>query len=423
MHERLKSLREKREKLRWSQKYLAEKIGIPSSIILRTEKGLGGFDDYMQRIESVLNKELGLPYKKWSRKYDWCVKCGTTQDKHVSRGLCKNCYGRDIEKRHKDVDQVGKNGEQSSLLTKDYLIENYVLKEKSLGDIAKESNCSRQYVYKKMVSYKIPSRDKSSARTIALNKGKVIRENISSEVKDHYITLRKVHINENFFKSWSPEMAYVLGIIYTDGNLKRGGKNDSTNKSGGFSISQKEPELLNKVLRLMDCDAILHKRERKIYDKGVSGEIYTFSVWNRLVCADLITLGLSPRKSYLVKFPEIPRECVRHFIRGCWDGDGSIFYDKRSHRYVASFISASSDFIEGIVREMESAGLQKRTVHTTTTEVPYHYFKFTGKQVPQLYHYLYYNVPESQYLKRKFELFKKSDGANSKLSKYPSFFP
>ena len=28
----------------------------------------------------------------WSRKYDKCIKCGTTDKKHYGKGLCTNCY-------------------------------------------------------------------------------------------------------------------------------------------------------------------------------------------------------------------------------------------------------------------------------------------------------------------------------------------
>jgi len=29
---------------------------------------------------------------KWSRKYDRCRDCKTTERKHYARGLCRNCY-------------------------------------------------------------------------------------------------------------------------------------------------------------------------------------------------------------------------------------------------------------------------------------------------------------------------------------------
>ena len=181
MDERLKSLIEKRKILGWSKQYLADKICVPYGVLLRTERGLGEYQDYLQRIESALNKELGLSYKKWSQKYDWCVKCGTTQAKHISRGLCKNCYGSDIEKRNK-CNKIAQNyGASSELLKGEYLIEKYIKQNKSLADIAKETNCSRQYVHKKLKAFCIPLRSKSAARDLALATDKVKFERFNDD--------------------------------------------------------------------------------------------------------------------------------------------------------------------------------------------------------------------------------------------------
>ena len=43
------------------------------------------------------------------------------------------------------------------------------------------------------------------------------------------ITHQKRYVNASFFKSWSPAMAYVLGVICTDGNLFSSVFNDITN--------------------------------------------------------------------------------------------------------------------------------------------------------------------------------------------------
>jgi predicted DNA-binding protein YlxM (UPF0122 family) len=160
-----------------------------------------------------------LPYKKWSHKYDQCIKCGTTLTRHIAHGFCRNCYDCNTEKKHKDLNRVRRYGGSSSLLTKAYLHDNYVINEKSLADIAKEANCSRQYVHKMVVFYEIPLRDQTAARRLALDKGKVIRENVSFEGKQQFTTLSKALWTDGFFSSWSNEMAYVLGVIYTDGNL------------------------------------------------------------------------------------------------------------------------------------------------------------------------------------------------------------
>jgi recombinational DNA repair protein (RecF pathway) len=110
----------------------------------------------------------------WSLNFEKCQDCGTTKVKHHARGLCRNCYEADAREKHRAHPR--KRGVASKKLTKEYLLDEYVRKEKSLIDIARNCDCSRQYVYQKLKSYNIPSRSKSIARRIALRKEKLFFE-------------------------------------------------------------------------------------------------------------------------------------------------------------------------------------------------------------------------------------------------------
>lgn len=50
---------------------------------------------------------------------------------------------------------------------------------------------------------------------------------------------------------------------------------------------------------------------------------------------DLIRLGCVPNKSLILKFPSenifSNPELIRHFIRGYFDGDGSVFISREKH--------------------------------------------------------------------------------------------
>ncbi|MGV8059373.1 MAG: hypothetical protein AB2L12_15330 [Smithellaceae bacterium] len=188
----IRSIIERRNKLGWSNKLLAAKSNVPYSAIIRMEKGSGYWDDYILQIDSTLNKAIksltiiertqnidikniptqtnengftnNKPLKKrceWALHHSQCIKCGSSDKPHLSRGLCKSCYDKDIESRHKDNERIQNYGGSSKLLTAEYLIENYITSKKSLSDIAKETNCSRQYVHKKLKEHSIPLRSKS----------------------------------------------------------------------------------------------------------------------------------------------------------------------------------------------------------------------------------------------------------------------
>jgi hypothetical protein len=136
-----------------------------------------------------------------------------------------------------------------------------------MREIAASASCSTQYVLKKIKEYRIPPRSRRDARIQAFKKGKISIERVTSDGEKQKIILRPIKVNERFFKTWSPSMAHVLGVIYTDGNLIRPRPR----------VSQKEPELLNKILKLMSCNAKLRFNERRKSDAGVSGPAYYFA--------------------------------------------------------------------------------------------------------------------------------------------------
>jgi len=400
MDERVKILINKREKLKWTIKKLAEKADLPYGEVLHFEKG-NYTVTYFAKLIIALDK--GLYAKKmikklpsWSHKHDNCVMCGTTEEAHKARGLCVYCYDRDIEKKQKSHKR--KRGIASKILTKEYLIKLYLIDQRSLNDIAKECCCTRQFVYKKMKEFKIPTRSKKAARDLAYKKGKIKFERIDDDGNKQIITLQKNKYNESFFSEWSPGMAYVLGFIYSDGTL-------SPAQGGRLTITQKESEILYKLLKLMDCDAKVIKRKRKEYKKKISGEVYFFHLTNPAIYYDLVQFGLTPDKSLSVNFPEIPQEYIRHFIRGCWDGDGSVYIEKRKRIIKASYISGAHSFIKGLANELEKAGLSRRRIYIRKGKNPSYYFRYSGSECKKLYHYLYDNVAPEQYLQRKYEVF------------------
>jgi len=353
---------------------------------------------------------------RWSLKYSCCVKCGGKEAKHIARGLCVYCYNAEANEKNR-IRQRNKYGLATEKLNYEYLHEEYVIKEKSLEDIAKDINCSRQFVYKKLKAFNIPLRTKQKARELAYNKNKFIFKRVDETGNEKLVVYDKIHFNEKFFSSWSKEMAYVLGVIYTDGNIYPGSKLDPSRKTTvtmpRLTISQKEPELLNKVLKLMNCDAKLNYRKKLVSGEGiVSGALYWFSITNEKIYNDLIKLGLSPNKSMTMGFPNIPPEYIRHFIRGCWDGDGSIYIEKRSGSIRASYISGSLRFLESMVLELEKTGLSAKIIYKKEYENKSgkkscsYFFRYVKKEdCRKLFHYFYEDVAPDEYLERKHEVF------------------
>ena len=356
--------------------------------------------------------------------------CGTTAIPHKAKGLCMNCYNKLTQQRNSPSERV--RG-AFRLLTKDKLIREYTESGKSLGDIAKMANCSRQNVYKLLRKFGIKLRTKSDARSIAYEREKLDYLRRDQEGNLRLVRPMKHKVNESFFSSWSNEMAYVLGWIFTDGCLHPGRILDPTRHTTltipRFTLAQSEKEPLEKILSLMDSDSTILYRRRENYDGITAGALYYFHINSGRIYADLISLGLKPDKSKDIAFPNIPEAYLRHFIRGCWDGDGSVHF--QNEILVASYTSGSYSFLERLVGELFKVGVYKTKIDNANEEEldrirtqypqgpypltihrhksaksPCYYITTSRKESLECkFTYFYDGVDESTYLSRKYLVF------------------
>lgn len=152
--------------------------------------------------------------------------------------------------------------------------------------------------------------------------------------RGHYPSTRKNFFQEAFFSVWTPDMAYVLGLVATDGNIQG---------VGTLRIYQKETDLLDQVQGLMGSSFP--------YDLCGSKKnpIPTLRYHSRRLVQDLVNLGVHPNKSLTLQVPlHVP--FPQDYIRGVFDGDGhGGFYKKRKKRYLRiGFTSGSKEFLLGI---------------------------------------------------------------------------
>lgn len=347
----------------------------------------------------------------WSRKFEKCINCGATEIKHVAKGMCRICYTLNTEAEHKKH-QRHNRGVADDFLTKEKLFELYVEKEMSLTDIGKLAGCTRVNVHYKLKKAGIDARSKTEARTIALDKGKIKTIRVDELGNEEEVVFKKIRYNENFFKEWTDEMAYVLGLIYTDGNLHIR-KARSGYELGVLTFGQKDRELVEKFLNLMDCDATIRFKERRELKNTTAGELYYFSIGNNDIAKDLMNLGVTPNKSLNMKFPEIPSEYLRHFIRGLFDGDGCVYLDNKCVR--VKLLSGSQEFIEELNHQMSENGFPKRKIYVSYSfkneiRIPNaHVICYSAKNtVKQFYYFIYSNVLNNMYYERKHAFFIKN---------------
>lgn len=326
----------------------------------------------------------------WAKHFDKCQVCGRTFSPCYAKGVCALCYGKAIELRRKEqITRMPSHRTPRVIISKEDLRARY-RSGKSLGDIARHCGCTRAPVLKLMKKHGIGRRSQSEARNLALEAGKISYTWQAKDGTQKRITRQKRYVNNDFFKSWTPAMAYVLGVVFTDGCVQ----------NNLLSIGQKEPELLEKVRALMCSNHPLRFSPKR----GVAGELYQLPIYNKKIYDDLVGFGLKAPKSRTIRFPDIPAEYIRHFLRGCWDGDGSIYLLQGGWNPWASYVSGSRVFIESLAESLYKLGLPRVTVYTSKTKS--FNIKYSDRGCAKLYHLFYDGVDSSMCLTRKYLKFR-----------------
>lgn len=204
----------------------------------------------------------------------------------------------------------------------------------------------------------------------------------------------KFHINNDFFKVQSREMAYILGLIGSDGCVAR-------NKNMVYiELQRQDKEILNKVNCILG-------NERPVADY-VTGRGYENSklyFYSKEIKSDLAKYHIIPNKTYEAeyRFPELLKEeFYFDYIRGLFDGDGCI---KSTNPTITWQIDTSSKDIA----EKICAHLQKYNVEAKISVLPkvninvYRVYCYNKNNCGKLFSLMYNNT--NLYLERKYNKF------------------
>lgn len=69
----------------------------------------------------------------------------------------------------------------------------------------------------------------------------------------------KIPVNEDFFKVWTPEMAWVLGLIYADGNIRLLPSDRGTALKGAFTITSIDQDVVQNVAKLINYRVTIYQ--------------------------------------------------------------------------------------------------------------------------------------------------------------------
>ena len=248
--------------------------------------------------------------------------------------------------------------EQVAYIINKYLNENYTLKQ-----LGKEFNCSYSTIRNLLNKHKIKSRG-----------------NKQGYPRDEFY----------FNKINTEEKAYWLGFLYADGCVH------SNNYEISVNITDREHVEKFKTAIKAFNHSIIEIQDKRFQNAKT---LYQFSIKDKQLHQDLIKWGCIPQKSLLInKIPNIPRDYVSHFLRGYFDGDGSLHYLQSTNNYRISFIG-TKDFLNDIQKELQTnVSLQSNIAGKA------YVLQIAGrKQVERILNYLYNNSKENNRLNRKYQ--------------------
>jgi DNA-binding transcriptional regulator WhiA len=152
--------------------------------------------------------------------------------------------------------------------------------------------------------------------------------------------MRKYNFNEYFFHELNEKSAYWLGFLYADGYVRM-----KDGKSGELKLKLKNTDKnhIEKFLKDVEC--------KKPIKCGVDGksEYCVVTLYSNLLVNKLFELGCVNNKTQKILLPKLDEPYMSHFIRGYFDGDGSIHKVKDRPNSFSVSICSNNNFNDDIV--------------------------------------------------------------------------
>jgi len=194
---------------------------------------------------------------------------------------------------------------------------------------------------------------------------------------------QRIPFDETIFWDFTPNSAYLLGLIASDGYTR----------SWGFRIKLADRQLLQKIRDVLFPN---HNILKENHEGDGRKNQHLLWVGSKKVASRLSELNI--RSS----IPPLKEELLSHYVRGFFDGDGTIYISKQGYLYVELF--GSKELLGELEEKMRNAlELRKRKVIEGNGGYK---LTFAGSQLPlKLCRWLYDDA--EIFLSRKYEVFQK----------------
>ena len=216
-------------------------------------------------------------------------------------------------------------------------------------------------------------------------------KNLSDKVNQNpNLNGRQFQVNSDYFKTWSYNMAYILGYIATDGNV-------SQDRVLKLALQKQDRPLLEKIKDEIEFTGNIYNKEIHLKSTDKDYESSYMNIYDREICTDLKKLNIISNKSLVLgRFDFIPDEYEMNFLLGVFDGDGSVGQNlgdkcKNSIQIRLRYFSASLEFIEYIKDTMEKHGISEVKIREEKRKNDFYSLCYSTKDSIKFYEDAYSN--------------------------------
>lgn len=250
-------------------------------------------------------------------------------------------------------------------------------------------------LYNKGLSATKISKQLKCSHTLILN---FLEQNGINKTPKNQLIRKYKSINEHYFDIIdNEEKSYFLGLMFADGNVRF----QAASGDARINLQERDKNILDRFSYSVFGEILLK------YTKCVPPlqNYYTFSIHNKYICKQLEKLGCVPKKSLILEWPKWLNDAglQKHFIRGYFDGDGCITFNKNTKCYKFSIIS-TLDFVKGADNCINNILPIHFTYETRSNKITTTISVSGNRQIEQLLDWLYSDA--TIYLERKYAKYK-----------------
>lgn len=247
---------------------------------------------------------------------------------------------------------------------------------------------------------------------------------IKSKIRKFYpnYNMKYNRVNHDYFNEIGPDQAYIIGLILADGCInisdrikKRGGENQWV-----ISLQEKDKYILENIR--LKIGQISHVFTSKTKTRLATQFMCSLRICSNKHVEKLGNFGIFPRKSLNVKVSDFflkDNNLFFHFLRGVFDGDGSLTLSRKGHGLGGTFsICGSYDTCQALSRKLhEDFGIGTGKIEQTSR---IYFFRISSqKDIIKLFNLIYQNAG-NLFLIRKFEKFKEVVWSISLSKRFPA---